>query len=121
MCYFALTTLSTVGYGDMSPVSEAEMLVGVVIMLGGVAFFSFIMGNFIEIVSSYRAKMGITDKSEELADWIMGLERFNATPISKSLIEMIDRDINYHWANDRLSCFDPSNKLQRLLPKEIKM
>lgn len=30
-------------------------------MLGGVAFFSFIMGNFIEIISNYDKKMGFND------------------------------------------------------------
>jgi len=61
ICYFALTTLSTVGYGDFYPISSLEMILCVVIMLGGVAFFSYIMGNFIEIISSYKAKMGNSD------------------------------------------------------------
>ena len=123
MCYFALTTLSTVGYGDMSPVSEVEMLTGLVIMLGGVAFFSFIMGNFIEIIESYREKMGFTDKSEELEDWIISLERYskNSTPISKSLIDYIESNINYHWAKDRLSCFEGNSKYNHLIPKNIKI
>lgn len=50
--YFAITTLSTVGYGDMYPISEMEKITVVVIMLSGVAFFSYIMGNFIEIISN---------------------------------------------------------------------
>lgn len=49
-CYFAITTLSTVGYGDLYPVSPLEMLVTVVIQMAGVAFFSYIMGEFIEII-----------------------------------------------------------------------
>lgn len=31
------------------------------IMLLGVAFFSYIMGNFIEIITNYNEKMGIID------------------------------------------------------------
>ena len=54
-CYFALTTLSTVGYGDYHPVSNVERILAVLIMLGGVAFFSYIMGNFIEIVTTRLA------------------------------------------------------------------
>jgi len=53
-CYFSITTLSTVGYGDLSPVSDTEKLVGIVIMIGGVAFFSYIMGQFIEIISNFN-------------------------------------------------------------------
>ena len=52
-CYYALTTLSTVGYGDFYPVSDRERVLAVVIMLGGVAFFSYIMGHFIEIITNY--------------------------------------------------------------------
>jgi len=48
-CYFALTTLSTVGYGDLFPVSSVEMVFSVIVMLLGVAFFSFIMGAFFTI------------------------------------------------------------------------
>ena len=52
-CYFALTTLATVGYGDYYPISWIEQIVAVIVMLLGVAFFSYIIGNFIEIISSY--------------------------------------------------------------------
>ena len=48
-CYFALTTLSTVGYGDLSPQSNVEKIVGIIIMILGIALFSYIMGKFFEI------------------------------------------------------------------------
>lgn len=75
-CYFALTTLSTVGYGDYHPVSNIERILAVLIMLGGVAFFSYIMGNFIEIISNYEKKMGVVDKSGDLHNWLILLTRF---------------------------------------------
>jgi len=75
-CYFALTTLSTVGYGDYYPVSNIERIIAVLIMLGGVAFFSYIMGNFIEIISNYEKKMGVVDKSGDLHNWLLLLTRF---------------------------------------------
>lgn len=53
-CYFSITTLSTVGYGDLSPKSRHEMILGIFIMLAGVAFFSYIMGSFIEIISTFN-------------------------------------------------------------------
>lgn len=52
-CYFALTTLSTVGYGDYYPISNGERIYSILIMLAGVAFFSYIMGSFIAIISNY--------------------------------------------------------------------
>ena len=52
MVYYAFTTLSTVGFGDFHPRSNAERLFCAVILLVGVAIFSFIMGNFIDILHS---------------------------------------------------------------------
>ena len=50
MWYFGLTTLTTIGYGDYSPVSVPEKLIISVIMLVAVGIFSIIMGNFLEIL-----------------------------------------------------------------------
>ena len=69
--YYALTTLSTVGYGDYYPISNLERIIAVVIMLGGVAFFSYIMGNFIEIISNFDSKMGVVDRSADLHNWLI--------------------------------------------------
>ena len=70
-CYYVLTTLSTVGYGDYFPISNNERVFAIFLMLGGVAFFSYIMGNFIEIISNYEKKMGVQDKSGDLTDWMI--------------------------------------------------
>ena len=86
-CYFALTTLSTVGYGDFYPVSNLERIVAILIMLCGVAFFSYIMGSFIEIISNYEKKMGVIDKGTDLHNWMTLLTRFtNNKPLPKSLM-----------------------------------
>ena len=83
MCYFALTTLSTVGYGDLYPISMIEMLLGIVVMLVGIVFFSKIMGNFIEIIQDYDRRMGSEDKGSELNNWMTLLTRFTNKPLSK--------------------------------------
>lgn len=70
-CYFALTMLSTVGYGDYYPISNLEMVMTVILMLAGVAFFSFIMGNFMEIIAQYEEKMGIPDNMPKLNIWLI--------------------------------------------------
>jgi hypothetical protein len=48
--YFAFTTLSTTGFGDFVPKSDGEMILCSFILLSGVAVFSYVMGNFIEIL-----------------------------------------------------------------------
>lgn len=39
--YFSFTTLSTVGFGDLYPVSDIERLSGAFVLLFGVATFSY--------------------------------------------------------------------------------
>ena len=72
-CYYALTMLSTVGYGDYYPISNLEMIMTVILMLAGVAFFSFIMGNFMDIIANYELKMGngLENKVKELNIWLV--------------------------------------------------
>jgi hypothetical protein len=42
-------------------------------MAGGVAFFSFIMGKFMEIINNYQVKMGVADRTKELMLWLTEL------------------------------------------------
>ena len=48
--YFSMTTLSTCGFGDLTPMSNMEKITGCIVMFSGVGFFSYIMGNFISII-----------------------------------------------------------------------
>jgi len=97
-CYYALTTLSTVGYGDFYPVNTRERVVAIIIMLGGVAFFSYFMGHFIEIISNYQKNMGVVDRSSDLHNWLILLTRFtNNQPLPKSLTAQIESNFSYYW------------------------
>ena len=62
------------------------MIVTVSIMFLGVAFFSFIMSNLMEILESIEAKMGLNDNSDQLKIWIeMLLLYTNKSPLEKEL------------------------------------
>ncbi|CDW72458.1 cation channel family protein [Stylonychia lemnae] len=120
-CYFALTTLSTVGYGDLVPQTQVEMIFGILVMLCGVGFFSYIMSSFIEIISNYDKKMGAVDKGTELHNWMTLLTRFtNNKPLPKSLINQIDNHFSYYWNNDRLASLSKKNEYLNALPRSIK-
>ena len=51
--YFALTMLSTVGYGDYFPISDLEMVMAVVCMMIGVGVFSIVMNQVGQIIEKY--------------------------------------------------------------------
>jgi len=72
-CYFLLTTLATVGYGDYFAVNQIEKIVCIIIMVMGIAFFSYIMSNFVDILVNYDIKMGNIDRSSDLQIWLTSL------------------------------------------------
>ena len=53
--YYAFTTLSTVGFGDLKPVNTAEYLMCSLVMFIGVALFSLILSNFLEILATFKS------------------------------------------------------------------
>ena len=74
--YFALTTLSTVGYGDYGPLTQTEMIVTVIIQLAGVAVFSFAMGMLTSMIeSSYSSR----DQQADLDYWQESTLRYSPT------------------------------------------
>ena len=56
--WWAVVTVTTVGYGDMVPVTTAGRAIAFVLMLGGVAFFSGVTAN----LASYLVRGGESDK-----------------------------------------------------------
>lgn len=75
--YFAFTSLSTVGFGDYHPRSNPERLLCAFILLAGVATFSIILGNFMDILSEFEAMNADIDFGEELEQFLMVMKRFN--------------------------------------------
>lgn len=51
--YFTLTTVSTVGYGDILPNTVWERVYCIVLMLVGVSAFTFVSGALSSIISNY--------------------------------------------------------------------
>lgn len=95
--YYGLTTLSTIGYGDFSPVSIKEKMIVAIILMFAVAIFSIIMGNFINILMN---KKNIESNSEhkDLSKWVSLLTKFNdQKPLSRELISKIEDYFDYFW------------------------
>lgn len=58
--YFTVTTIVTVGYGDITPTNSTERMIAVFLMIIGVISFSFATGSLSSILSNYdssQAKM----------------------------------------------------------------
>ena len=48
--YYTVTTITTVGYGDHSPVNTTERLVGILTMILGVIAFSYATGSLSSLI-----------------------------------------------------------------------
>ena len=80
--YFIVTTLVTVGYGDICAQSVSEKLLCILLMLLGVVAFSFATGSLASILSSYDSKEAqLKEKIATLNDiqneYNIGIDLFN--------------------------------------------
>lgn len=49
--YWAVTTMSTIGYGDISPGTAPERILGMVLMAGGCSFFAWVTGTITQLLT----------------------------------------------------------------------
>ena len=55
-CYFIMTTVSTVGYGDISPSNSVERVFGSILMFLGVMCFTFVSGALASILQAHDSR-----------------------------------------------------------------
>ena len=58
--YWCVTTITTVGYGDINVINTYEQVFCAIVMIFGVVGFSFVTGTFTSIISNLdnsKAKM----------------------------------------------------------------
>lgn len=49
--YWSLTTLTTIGYGDITPVTNIQTVYTMVVMIFGVAIYGYVIGNIASLLS----------------------------------------------------------------------
>ena len=57
--YFTVTTIVTVGYGDIAAFSMAERIFCIILMLIGVVAFSYATGSLASMISNADSKEGM--------------------------------------------------------------
>ena len=81
--YFAFTTLTTVGFGDLRPYSTFERIFNAIILFVGVACFSYIIGNFLNVLDTYKLVLSENEDSDNLSRFFGILQKYNHGRIIK--------------------------------------
>ena len=89
--YFIVTTMTTVGYGDMYATTIREQIFCVFLMLFGVFYFSMISGSLTSILSS------LDQSSAELEKKVLFLARLQSkfTSLPQSIVNEIQKSLSY--------------------------
>lgn len=66
-CWWAVTTVTTVGYGDVVPESTAGRIVGATLMLAGVSLIPLITSVAVSILTAKRAQIQHDEQAAQLA------------------------------------------------------
>ena len=116
-CYYTLTTLSTVGFGDLAPRSDSERFICSGILLIGVAIFSVFLGQLMDILAAYKSVNEELDETDRL-DLFFGLMKHfnNDQPLEPSFEQRIRVFFMFKWDNDRNQAID--TKILGQLPNE---
>ncbi len=122
--YYALTTLATVGYGDYFPCSIAEKILGSIIQIFGVTFFSILMNNFIDVVLSMKSS-NFNDNEDRLQRWFILIKKIKNQPFGGSadippqLRDRIEAHFRYFWDNDRIAVLLEKKEYFESIPHKI--
>jgi voltage-gated potassium channel len=65
--YFAVATMTTVGFGDITPISDAGKLMTVLMILSGIALIPWQLGDLIKQVAKSANKVNVTCPKCQLA------------------------------------------------------
>ena len=92
--YWCITTLATVGYGDITPSTNAQMLYAMVVMLIGVGVYGYVIGNVATLLANIDlAKAHYQANLERLSTFL------NYRKIPADLQRRIYTYYTYLWEN----------------------
>jgi hypothetical protein len=111
--YWTITTLTTIGYGDITPQTNEQKIFTMFIMAIGVGIYGYIIGNFTSLLSNVDyVKMNFLEKIEKINTFL------NYKKVPAELRESIYNYYNFLW--DKRRGFD-ENSVMNELPYSLRM
>lgn len=94
--YWSITTLTTVGYGDITPQNNIELIFTFMVMFLGVSLYAFVIGNVVAVISSLDAsKNRFRDKLGQIQSYMW--ERKIPPSLQKNILDYYQ----YMWEYNR--------------------
>ena len=102
LMYFSFTSLTTVGFGDFNPRSNVERLFISFGLLFGVAIFSYIMGQFIEIIQDAQKFAADNGDDDELNRFFGVILHYNqGEQVDIRMKRAIEKYFEHKWDQGR--------------------
>ncbi len=90
--YWTITTMTTVGYGDITPVLDVEYILAIIVMLMGASIYAFMIGNIASLVSRLDSgKANLFNKIESMTQYL------RARKIPNETIKTVRNYYEYQW------------------------
>ncbi|HMB01277.1 MAG TPA: ion transporter [Spirochaetota bacterium] len=90
--YWCITTLTTVGYGDITPQNNLERIYTMMVMILGVGIYGYVIGNISSLLANIDvAKAGFLKKMEDISSFL------NYKNVPLRLQEKVRNYYNYLW------------------------
>ena len=108
--YWTITTLTTVGYGDITPANSMEQFFCIFVMLGGVFFYSYTIGTITSVIGQIeKRKSKLESKISVLQDIATKYE------LSNNFYKRLKSDLEY----DQSKISKERNNMIANLPKKL--
>jgi len=66
-----------VGFGDYNPRNNTERIITSIILLSGVSMFSYIMGNFLDVLKNYNEVTAENEDADNLSRFFGLMTKYN--------------------------------------------
>lgn len=94
--YWTVTTLATVGYGDITPKTHLEIILAVLIMITGAILLAVAVGNVVGIISQFdQGQSEHRNRQSAITRYL----RING--VEPEIVEQIRRFNDYQWSRSR--------------------
>lgn len=93
--YWSITTLVTVGYGDIFPISDPERICSIVIMLTGILAYSYTISSISNLVRTFNLRKTKLNKKLEILAKLGKIHKFSNT-FQKKIADALEYDYRNH-------------------------